>query len=80
MNMAVPPYRFDRNSKVGGLLFYIREDTISKFLKLRSYCNIESICIEINLRKRKWFINGLYDPSKSFMLNHLECLNHIINE
>ena len=80
MNMAVPPYRFDRNSKVGGLLFYIREDTLSKFLKLRSYCNNESICIEINLRKRKWFINGLYDPSKSFILNHLECLNHIINE
>ena len=44
--MAVPPYRFDRNSKVGGLLFYIREDTLSKFLKLRSYCNNESICLE----------------------------------
>ena len=50
------PYRFDRNSKGDGLLFYIREDIPSKFLKLRFDCNTESICVEINLRKRKWFI------------------------
>ena len=52
------PYRFDMNSKGGGLLFYIRKDVTSKFFKLWSdNCNIESICVEINLRKRKWFIN-----------------------
>ena len=51
------PYRFDMNSKGGGLLFYIRKDVTSKFFKLRSdNCNIESICVEINLRKRKWSI------------------------
>ena len=37
------PYRFDRNSKDGGLLFFIREDILSKFLTPRSECNIESI-------------------------------------
>ena len=72
------PYRFDRNSKGGGLLFYIREDILSKFLKLRTECNIESICVEINLRKRKWFINGSYNPSKSFISNHI--INRIIDE
>ena len=61
------PYRFGRNSKGGGLLFYIYEDIPSKFLKLRYDCNIESICVEINVRKRKWFINGSYDSSKSFI-------------
>ena len=71
------PYRFDRNSKGGGLLFYIREDIPSKFLKLRSGCNIESICVEINLRKRKWFINSSNNP---LITNHLECPNRIIDE
>ena len=74
------PYRFDRNSNGGGLLLYVREDIPSKFLKVKSDCNIESICAEVNLRKRKWFINGSYSPNKSFSLNHLECLNPIIDE
>ena len=57
----IKPHRSDRNSKVGEspggrLLFYICEDIPSKFLKLRSDCNTESNCVEINLRKRKWFI------------------------
>ena len=74
------PYGCDRNSKGGGVLFYIGEDMLSKFLKLRSDCNIEFICVEINLRKRKWFINGSYNPSKSFISNHLECHNRIVDE
>ena len=40
------PYRFDRNSKDGGLLFFIREDIFSKFLTPRSECNFESIRVE----------------------------------
>ena len=73
-------YRFDRNSNGGGLLLYVREDIPSNFLKVKSDCNIESICVEVNLRKRKWFINGSCNPNKSFLSNHLECLNRIINE
>ena len=53
---------------------------LSKFLKLRSDCNIESICVEINLKREIWFINGSYNPSKNFILNYLECLNRIINQ
>ena len=74
------PYRFDRNFKGGGLLFHIRGDIPPKFLKLRSDGNIESICIEINLRKRKSFIKDSNNPSESFISNHLECLNRIIDE
>ena len=69
------PYRLDRNSNGGRLLLYVREDTPSKFLKVKSDRNIESICIEVNLRKRKWFINGSYNPHKNFLLNYFECLN-----
>ena len=74
------PYRLDRNSNRGGLLIYFRENISSNFLKVKSDCNIESICIEVNLRNRKWLINGSYIPNKSFLSNHLECLNRIIDE
>ena len=47
------PYRLDTNSNGGGLLLYVREDIPSMFLKVKSGCNIESICVEVNLRKRK---------------------------
>ena len=47
------PYRLDRNSNGGGLLLYVRVDIPSKFLKVKSGCNIESICVDVNLRKRK---------------------------
>ena len=48
-------YRFDRNSKGVGLLFYIREDIPSKILTYSSNCDIKTYLIEINLRKRKCF-------------------------
>ena len=70
-------YWFDRNYRGEGLLFYICENLPLKFLKLRSDCNIDFICAEINLRKRKWFMNGSYNPSTNFISNHPECLNHI---
>ena len=74
------PYRLDRNSNGGGLLLYVGEDKLSKFLKVKPDRNIESICVEVNLRKRKWFINGSYNPNKIFLSNLLERLNRIINE
>ena len=74
------PYRLDRNSNGGGLLLYVREDIPSKFLKVKSDCNVESICVDVDLRKRKWFINVSYKPNKSFLSNHLECFNRIIDE
>ena len=74
------PYKLNRNSNGGGLLLYVREDIPFKFLKVKSDCKIESISVEVNLRKGKWYINGSYNPNKSFISNHLECLNCIIDE
>ena len=74
------PYRFDRNSKGGGLLFYIREDIPSKILTYSSNCDIETLLVEINLRKRKWLLNGSYNPNKSQVSHHLECLNSLFDE
>ena len=72
--------RLDRNANGGGKLFYVREDMSSNLLKVKSNCNIQSICVEVNLRKRKWFINGSNNPNKNFLSNYLECLNRIIDE
>ena len=58
------PYRFDRNSMGGGLLLYIRHDIPTKLLKHDFGTNIENLSVEINLRKRKWFFNGSYNPHK----------------
>ena len=74
------PYRFDRNSLGGGLLLYIREYIPSKILKYGSNCDIETILVEINLRKRKWHLNGSYNPNKSQISHHLECLNSVLKE
>ena len=68
-------YRFDRNSNGGGLLFYIREDIPSEILTYCSNCDIETLLVEIYLRKRKWLLNSSYNPNKSQISNHLECLN-----
>ena len=48
------PFRLDINRNGGGLLVYIREDIPCKELKYLSFAkDIESIFIEINLRKCK---------------------------
>ena len=74
------PYRYDRNDKGGGLLLYIREDIPSRLLQCKSQCNIESLSVEINLRKRKWFLNCSYNPHRNSISRHLECLNRVIDK
>ena len=63
-NFTVIGYKYKRN----------------KEQETKSDCNIKYICVEVNLRKRKWFINGSYNPSKNFLSNYLERLNCIIDE
>ena len=58
----------------------IREDIPSRLLNSKSKTGIETISVEINLRKRKWFLNCSYNPNKNLISNHLECLNRIMDE
>ena len=74
------PYRYDRNGKGNGLLLYIREDIQSKLLICKSKCNIETLSVPVNLRKRKCFLNCSYNPHQNLISNHLECLNRLIDE
>ena len=73
------PYRLDMNSKGGGILLYIREDIPSRLLNSKLKTGVETTSVEINLRKRKWFLNCSYNPNKNFISNHLECLNCIMD-
>ena len=52
IEVFTPPYRLDRNCHGGGILVYVREDISSKLIEMNS--SVESISIELNLRKRKW--------------------------
>ena len=76
----ITPYRYDRNDKGGGFLLYIREDIPSRLLKSKSQCNVKSLSVEINLKKRKWFLNCSYNPHRKLISSHLDCLNCVIGE
>ena len=80
LNSFSEPYRLDRNSKAGGILSYIRKYIPSRLLNSKSKIGIETISVEINLRKRKWFLNRSYSSNKNLISNHFECLNHIMDE
>ena len=67
-----PPYRFDRNCHGGGILVYARDDIASKLIEKNS--SVESICIELNLRKKMWVINCTYNASNSNICDHLRNL------
>ena len=54
------PYRFDRNGKGGGILLYIHDDIPSK--PIESKMTIESLFVEINLRKKQWLLCCSYNP------------------
>ena len=69
------PHRKDRKLGAGGLLMYVNENIPSRLLNGHTMpADIELICVEINLKKQKWLIMGVYRPpnmSETYFLNHL---------
>ena len=60
------PFRADRNRNGGGVMIYVREDIPCDVLLKHSLPeNIEAILIEINLRKNKLLLPGMYPFKKS---------------
>ena len=62
--------RKDRNIFGGGPCLYINEDIPSKQIHTKILEGLESICIEMNLRKWKWLVIAFYKPqscSKMFL-------------
>ena len=65
------PYRVDRNGNGGGLMLFVRVDIPSKLLSVEN-SPAEVFFVEINIRKRKWFLSSSYNPNRENMENHLE--------
>ena len=72
------PHRLDRNSKVGGILLYVREDIPSNLITV-DISPIESFYVELNLRNNKWLINCSYNPHKSLIGNHLDAVSKTLD-
>ena len=49
------PYWYDKKDKGDGFLLYIREDIPSRLFQFKSLSNIESLSVEINLKKKVVF-------------------------
>ena len=62
------PYRKDRDSYGGGVMVYVREDIPSDILSKHQIDeNTEALFVEINLRKTKLLLVGVYNsPSPSY--------------
>ena len=59
---------------------YINENIPSRLLKEHIIpANIEIICVEINLRKQKWVVVGIYRPPNINVTYFLEHLSRVID-
>ncbi len=54
------PYRKDRNGDGGGIIIYVREDIPSQEKDHNFPSNVEALAVEINLRKTKFLLMGIY--------------------
>ena len=70
----------DRNIFGGGLCLYINEDIPSKQIHTKLLEGLESICIEMNLRKRKRLVIGIYKPPQSCSKMFIEKLSNQLND
>ena len=56
-------YRQDRNRNSGGVTVFVREDIPSKFLTKHNFTSdVEGLFVELNFRKSKWLLFGIYHP------------------
>ena len=74
------PFREDRDDKGGGLLLYVKEDIPCKIIPVNFMPKIEAIVLEINLKKRKWLLLGIYNPHKVMTTTFLSSLGKNLNE
>ena len=64
------PFRNDRTSKGGGIIFYVREDIPCKIIKAETDAYYEGFFIEINLRKKKWLLSCSYNSYKNNIVSY----------
>ena len=63
-----PPFRRDRPQRInsthfgGGKIVYVKEDLISDRLEKYETTHAETICLDLTIQERKWFILFAYRP------------------
>ena len=67
------PFRLDRNQNGGGIIVFLREDILVKYLSSEDK-PIEAFFFELNFRKKKWLVRCSYNPNRNNISNHLEAL------
>ena len=58
----------------------MNEDIPCKILSVNFKPNVETIFLEINLKKRKWLLLGVYNPHKEMTKTFLASLSEKLNE
>ena len=57
------PYRLDRNRNGEGVMIFVKEDIPSKLLTKHNFpSDVESLFVELKIRKSKWLLFGTYHP------------------
>ena len=59
---SFPLLEKNRNKNGGGKIVYVKEGLIAKRILEYENINIETICIEITISKRKWCLTFAYRP------------------
>ena len=74
------PYRMDRNKFGGGVMIFVREDIPSKQMTNHTIPDdIESLFIEINLKKSKFLLLGGYRPPRQSNAYCFETTNRTLD-
>ena len=72
MDVFTPPCRLDKAQQGEDIMLFKREDVPSKLLNAdTSISGIKNLLVEINLRTKKWFISGSYNPHLNSVQNQL---------
>ena len=77
-------FRLDRSCYGGGVCLYFSQDIAARRVECNSLSNIESICLELSLRKRKWLVISIYKPPSynedAFIKRLFSCLTNVTKE
>ena len=70
------PYKLDKNRNGGGVMTFVKEDIPSKFLTKHNFpSDVESLFVELNLRKSKWLLFGNYPPAAQSDQCFFKCID-----
>ena len=74
------PYRLDISERSGGILVYVKDNLITKELKVTMTRDTQSVFCELNLRTHKWLIVKIYRLPQQDLKYFFEHISHILDQ